>query len=634
MGMKTKLKHIAVITAVLLALTLFPGLSVYAGISDKDQGYKDGYNTGYTDGLEAAWTDLDEGNRKSYSKAIPTNSEIKDYYELDKENHDYEDAFLDGYRDGFREGYEFGYENPDSGAGAQVAYDEELGYSMGEIKGKIDYYAGRDNAWNLTVPTTTSIIQIFGLSKESEAYKNDFVSNFRTFYKKGYEYGYRSAKFSPMQNDIAQGTKDGEQFGGILGSNYGRIDFYNNYDIEWDRNLPMDNEIEGIFLLTKDIDNYRYAFLSAFKTAYRTKYEEAYRKANVDKNLLLFEQGYEHGKAIGVLKGESLAKLDRIMNVTNNDTRNNYSDKDIIKEYMLFNEDEKYREGFISGYREGRKEGYITSYQGSNYEYGISKVVTEVVPISGVKLNSGDHKMLLTIEKGIFYNEIVVSIDKSVDNNATVKLPSKDSMTKASDFYTVGVSNYSANVNPDKAVELSFEYYGPENGGIYKYTNGGWVYMPSKIDASKISTKISARSINKSIGTYAVFIDANAWNPYDLRGNWAKDEIVAYLRRGLAGVYSDSTFRPDFALTQGQAVSWINKVYKKQLAEPKAPNTPMTYTMLEGLMKQATGDKNFTWAFIAEKIATNKDKRSNSYSSMNKYITRAEAIYMLYYLNQ
>ncbi len=620
--------------AILFTLTLFPGASVFAAPADEEDGYRDGYSAGWTDGMEAAWDDLDEGNRKSYSKALPSNSEIKEMYELDEESNDYEKGFLSGYRAGFREGYEFGYENPESGAVSQIPYDEELGYSMGEINGRLDYFAGKDNAWNLTVPSKTDILYIFGLIKESEAYKNDFVANFRTFYRKGYEYGYRSAKYAPMQTDLEQGGEDGKQFGELLGGNYGRKDYYAGYSSLWDRNLPKDSEIEDLFQLRKDSEDYRYAFLSAFKTAYKAKYEEAYRKANVDNSLLLFGQGYEHGKEVGTIKGESLAKLDRAMNLTNNDTRNNISDKDIIKEFMLFNEHVRYRDGFISGYREGLKTGYLNEYQGANLEYASNKVVTEIVPISGAEVASGDELVLLTIEKGIFFNDTVVTIDQMVENNSTVKLPSSDRMTRASELYTVSLSNYSGSIRPDKTVELKFDYYGPDNGGIYKYTKDGWTYLPSKITQEGISTKISSKAINKSINTYAVFIDEAAWNPPDLRGNWARDEIIAYLRRGMVNAFPDKTFRPDFPLTQGQAVAWINKVYKTQLSEPKAPDTPVTYTALEGLMKQATGNKDFRWSVIAENMAVNKDKRSNSYSSMSKTVTRAEAIYMLYYLNE
>jgi len=60
----------------------------------------------------------------------------------------------------------------------------------------------------------------------------------------------------------------------------------------------------------------------------------------------------------------------------------------------------------------------------------------------------------------------------------------------------------------------------------------------------------------------------------------------------------------------------------------------VTYTEIEKLMKQATGDENFKWSYIAEKMALNKDKRSGSFSSVSGTVTRAEAIYMLYYLNE
>jgi len=280
------------------------------------------------------------------------------------------------------------------------------------------------------------------------------------------------------------------------------------------------------------------------------------------------------------------------------------------------------------------KEGYITEYRDSNYEYGKRKIVTETIPISGAEIFSGDRLMKLTIEKGTFYNIAAVSIDKTVTSNANIKLPSKEGMIKASEFYTISVANSSSSVNPDKSAELSFEYYGPPNGGIYKYSSGTWIYLPSRINENSISTKLSSRSINNSTCTYGVFIDENARDPYDLRGNWAKDEIAAYIRRGIAEAYPDGSFRPDSPLTLGKAVAWINNVYKTKLAAQESPNNTVTYTGIETLMKQATGDGDFKWSYIAAKMALNKDKRSGSFSSMSGTVTRAEAIYMLYYLNE
>ena len=631
MIMKRNIRLITMITCLFYVLMLFPSLFVIA--ANDNEAYKAGYSSGLWEGIDSAYSDLEDLKSKNYYKVMPKDKDIIANYDLDKETSTYRTNFVRGFKDGFREGYNTTYDNPKIEA-KPTNYDEALGYQMGEVSGYNDYYAGKANKWTNGVPTTTKLIEMFQLTKEPNAYKNSFITNFKAKFQEGYEFGYRQAKYEPFITAIEKGAADGTKFGGILGSNFGRMDYYNSSVNQWDRDLPSDDEIKSIFLLNNDYDDYSKAFLTSFKKAYREKYEEAYRTANVNYNTLLFEKGYAQGKDIGLVKGESLARIDLLMGKSNNENRHNFSDNNIINEYKLFNENEKYKEGFISGFREGTKTGYMTVYQNSNFESFISKTETQIVPISGAQVISGDNKMMLSIDKGIFYNDVIVSIDKLMGTNISVKLPSRDRYTKSSEPYAIKVVNSNDGLNRDKPIKLSFEYYGPQSGGIYKYNNNAWIYLPSKIDSNSISTLINPKSMNNNNGIYAVFIDDKAWNPDDLRGHWAKDEIIAYLRRGIAGVYSDNTFRPDIGITHGQLIAYINKVYKKELEIPENIYSAVTYEETEELMKIATGDKSFSWIAIAEKIMNNKDKRAKSYDSMDNYITRAEVVYMLYYLNE
>lgn len=545
--MKQKFNNIKIITILLCALMLFPGTLVYAE-SDNDEGYKDGYNSGWTDGIETAWDDLDENNSKRYSRSLPDNDEIEEYYELDEETKAYKTGFLLGYKNGYKEGYNFGYDNPASGSKAEVNFAEVLGYGIGESNGRIDYFRGKANKWGNSLPATATLITIFGLKNESEAYKNDFVTEFKTNFRSGYEYGYRNAKYEPIMTAVEQGETDGKELGEAFGKNSGKTDYYRGNANQWKRDLPDDAEINNMFFLNKDSKEYMEAFLGAFKAAYELKYNEAYREAKV--------------------------------------------------------------------------------------EYSILSISEETVPISGAELFSGDNKVKLGIESGIFYGDIIASINILDLNNSSIKLPGAGILIKASELYTVRVENTGNYINRDKPVILRFEHYGNENSGIYKHTEAGWIYIPGKIDATGITASINPESINNKSVTYGVFIDKNAKNPYDLRGHWAKDEVVAFLRRGIVGVYGDESFRPDIALNHGQAIYWINSIYKTKLEATKALVSPVTYKEFEELIIKASKDKTFTWNYMAEKIIENKDKRSGSYNSMNNYITKAEAIYALYYMNE
>jgi len=630
--MKHYNKHIAVFILLIYIFMIFPGLYVYAG--PEDEAYQLGYTNGWVDGIEAAEIDYANGDKKNYARSMPNSTEITEMYNLDGESSSYRSNFISGYKAGFREGYNMAYDNPRGKKEIPANYPEALGYAIGESHGYLDFYKGESNKWTRNIPTTAEIIEIFDLMKEPNDYKNNFISTFKTKYKEGYENGYRLAKYEPYNTALNQGAKDGEKFGKILGSNWGKYDYYNGYDNNWEKNLPADRKLVFMFSLDNDYSDYANAFIAAFKLSYRNSYEEAYRTARVEYYTLVFEKGYTYGKEIGRSKGQSLATIDVITGKSNNYSRHNFSDNDIISEFKLFYEEDRYEQGFISGFREGFKTGYIDAYQAASYERHISKTVTEIVPISGDEILSGDRNVLLTIDKGIFYNEVVVSIDKMNASSNEIIMPQKDKLTKASDLYNIKIMNLTNTLNQDKPIKLSFEYYGPDNGGIYKYIDKQWIYMPSKIDSNSISTYINPETLNNKSVIFGVFIDNKTVNPNDLRGHWAKDEITAYIRRGIVNTYEDKSFRPDTCLTRRQAASYISKVYKKDIKQTENEDAPITYKELEEMMMSVTSNSEFSWRKIEEKIMRSKDKLPMSFISMDNYITRAEFVYMLYCLNE
>ncbi len=627
-----KYRILSFVIAVLYFLMLFPVMPVLASTADRDNGHDDGYGSGYVDGIEAGLQDQGSGNRKNANAAMPKSSEIIEDHGLSGYNNDYRSGFLTGYRSGFKAGYDYGYDNADKEAA--VKFDETLGYAMGEYYGRQDYYAGRSNNWGRPLPNTTELIKAFELNKEPQTYKDDFLVNFKLKFKEGYEYGYRYAKLNPYVLSVEQGEKDGEGFGGILGKNRGSADFYSGAVSNSKKDLPSDERIKGMFLLGNDSQYYMDAFIAAFKVSYIEKYEEAYRKAKADRYAALYTEGYNNGWEAGSKKGVSLAAADRMMNLASDENRYRVTENSIIAEFVLNAGNERYKDGFISGYLGGIKEGYVLGYTDYTYMQASKRSASSQVPISGMEVKSGDNRLKLNIQKGTYYNDVIVNIDAYADGNTGTVAPTPPKMIKASSIYTITIANMIGVSDRDKAMKLSFEYYGPENGGIYMYANGSWTYLPSKFEAAAISTQLLPKNAVKSTAIYGVFIDENARSPYDLRGNWAKDEITAYLRRGIIDYPGNNYFMPDAALSYNQAVAWLNKVWGSKLNKPEGKDRAITYTEFEGLFRKAKGDGSFTWGFIADKMAKNKDKRSGSYSSMNKNVTRAEAIYALYYMNE
>lgn len=653
-----------------MLLTFLPAISYSA---TTDEGYEEGYSEGWLDGIEEAEYDLMRGRSKNYSRAMPSNDEIIKAFNLDKETTKYRNAFIEGYKDGFRNGYNKTYSDDGySDGNSEDKYAENIGYAMGEVFGYKDYYEGKSNRWSRNFPSNSDIIETYDLRKETSDYRTNFLDVFKANFQKGYEEAYRKAKFEPFKGSLEQGKKDGEHFGGLLGEMQGKKDFYYGRISNWNRNLPSRAKIINDFLLNRDSDEYEDAFIEAFVKAYEEKYNEAYRGTNSSINDLFYENGYNYGKSIGLEKGQGLATMDLLLGQYNSVQRHMATEYEIINEFELHLQSEKYREGFISGYNEGLNEGYVKAFQDLSFANLQTRLITKIIPLSGGGVNTKDNRFSIKVSAGTYYNDVGVSIDGLMESSI-ISLPPKDRFIQASEVYSVKIANSSYIFDNDKTIELSFEYYGPQNGGIYKYTNNSWVYLPSKITENRITTYIRPSSINTSNGIYAVFIDKNFVNIKDVRGHWAKDEINAYIRNGITWKYGDNTYRPDLPITRVQLLELLNKVYKwnltglddklKEMETLKdfdtfggyklliayalkngyfdlySDNTfkidsKVTYNQINQIMRKVTKDNNFSWANVASSIVKDKDTRSKSVSSMNSNITRAESIYMLYLLNE
>lgn len=56
-------------------------------------------------------------------------------------------------------------------------------------------------------------------------------------------------------------------------------------------------------------------------------------------------------------------------------------------------------------------------------------------------------------------------------------------------------------------------------------------------------------------------VSAQTAKPKDIAKSWAQDHITALISKGVAGVYSDGTFRPNAAMTRGQFARYLAKAF-------------------------------------------------------------------------
>ncbi|HHV45539.1 MAG TPA: S-layer homology domain-containing protein [Tissierellia bacterium] len=579
---------------------------------------------------------------------IPTLNEVIAIYEMYFSNKDsvHRNYFIEGYYEGFEKTYKKSDSAPI--AVEPVEYADVLGFTLGEIYGIRDCEDGKKYNPRSALPSDNTIIVNYKLGNLSYEDRISFLKTFKESFEKGYREGYIRVNFNSFKISYDGGLADGEYFGSLLGEMNGIKDFLNGLNNNYKRNMPSDKKIEADYSLDDVDKNYREGFISGFKEAYEESYNESYYNAKTEDNKKPYENGYANGKESGLEQGQFLATEDFSKNMENDWRRHYPSTSEIIRDYNLILQNTAYRNSFISGFIEGLYQGYNDEFERLYSQFVANKSVIETIPLSGGEIKSADGGFTLKVDKGTYYNPVTVKLEAQIDTPF-------NGLIKASEIYKVSIINKSGELDNEKHIELVFEYYGGNNGGIYKKIEDKWIYIPSIIEDGYIKAFVKPDSIKENGSTYGVFVDKNYEVLLDVRSHWAKDEIIAYQRRGIVSGYSDRTFRPDKEITWGEFLLILNRVYKwidssnpsikdvMQYALDKGYientysniiNAPITYREVESVMRKIFNSDSFQWYNVSAKMLYEKQYKCKSYYSKDNNMTRAEAIYMLYIINE
>ncbi len=637
-------KYISIILVIFILLS-----SSLALASSTD--YDNGYDAGFQDGQ--ANKDEDITVSKAWIDHKATLSE-SDYESLT----DYESGYIEGYAKGLVDKDE---------SNVQVNYASDLGESLGRIYGSRDFQNDDESDWEDALPSDKEIRSMYNLNTQDTEYRDAFIQAFKTSFKDAYVKAYEDALFGPAKITQDQGISDGEEIGKLIGSAFGYKDFYENRDRDYTRDLPTNRVITTEYSLNNDSEEYKDGFLSGFLRLYEESYNTAYREANMNDSIRDEGDALSSGQEIGKLKGEIQANMDYAQRLSNDWKRSIPDDEYIIMEYDLNLQSPNYRDLFISGFYDGYSEGYNAKYKELAQGAGVGKSVSTTIPLAGGSLVSSDNALKINVQQGTYYHPVQMTINTTYDVGNNVS----SNLIKASDSYRVSILNTSGNLNNEKPIELSFEYYGDRlKGGIYKLSNGFWTYVTSdvKFEENRIIAEISPSTISATGNVYAVFIDTSAKYFADARGHWAKDEIETYVRRNIIYGYPDGTFKPDRQVTRaeflwllsrmnrwnlpyypvnqklftdyttfGASAEVINYSYAQGYIKgyPDGsfkPNNNISYAEIQTIIRRVTGKNDFKWLDIANKMLHEKKVRSTSFDDFNNKITRAEVVYLLYNL--
>lgn len=190
--------------------------------SEFREGFKDGYDDGYNNEgnkdqeLDYA-TELGKllgeiygarhfqnGKDSDYKDVLPSRTEIKNMYDLDKYSATYINSFVTAFNKAFKEGYNEAYDKamfePAKITLEQGVTDgEETGTIMGAAYGVKDFYEGKDSYFHRDLPTASEIISEYSLNNDSDDYEDGFISGFISGYEEAYNEAYRAANMNEVK---------------------------------------------------------------------------------------------------------------------------------------------------------------------------------------------------------------------------------------------------------------------------------------------------------------------------------------------------------------------------------------------------------------------------------------------------
>jgi len=537
------------------------------------------------------------------------------------------------YSVGYEEGYDYGYARQDSKVKALDAYNDSFKDSRAYRTAKSD------------VEKTDKFVE--------REFRDGFVD--------GYNDGHDDKVNANQKLDYP------EELGLAMGAIRGANDHQTGKKSDWRAALPASKNISNMFDLDKQSSSYRSSFITTFTAAFNEGYVDAYDKAAYEPSLITLEQGFTDGEDVGWIVGAAYGTKDFYAGRQSDFKRNLPTKSQITQQYSLSKDYIDYESGFISGFTAAYELAYDEAFREASMSESLNKAVSEIVPISGGTVVSGDGRFTVDVPSGTFYHDVSLNIIASFD----VRNTSYGNLIKASDSYSVELENLSRNVDENKAVELSFEYYGDKfRGGIYRFYDNRWLYVPTTVKDGKMTAKINPRILLSQGTIFSAFVDENAAAFRDVMGHWASDEIEACVRRGVISGYGDNTFKPDNNITRAEFITMVSRAFNWNIYSFPGTTTPfkdastfgnyadvikyaagygyisgygdgyfrpgnqISYAEVEIIMNRVLSYQNFRWADVANNMLYNNKERSGSFNNMNNKITRAEVAFMLYNTTQ
>lgn len=295
---------------------------------------------------------------------------------------------------------------------AYAAYDynnaaidgRDYGAYIGSQNGKTDALANKPQNYAASMPNTpTAISGFINYKFFGDAAKQDFVNNkpitydgiFYEAFKPSYEASYNEAYEKNKQGTTPPSSQTelaktfGKKAGEIDGKLAGEIDAAARVKSDWHKALYGDPKepgyplypktIEELYNLANETGTYKSIFLNEYLQAYRKAYEQAFSTANFnggtggetdgkvpeDPEKV---KGAASGKVFGENEGYRAGVADYFAGKEKSSTKAMKTDAEIVKAFMLENQNSVYRSTFMNTYKAAFKTAYDDAYRNANMD--------------------------------------------------------------------------------------------------------------------------------------------------------------------------------------------------------------------------------------------------------------------------
>ncbi len=496
--------------------------------------------------------------------------------------------------------------------------------------------------------------------------------------------------YSVYANDATDAEKEsasnqGKYFGIVDGYNRGITNFKDKTKYAYTHYYTKDLDA---YITSEEYAQKSALYMNSFKSGYKSGYIEAYDLGDSGEVLeyeelrafassgeyvpeVVSADGASYGDSLGTIAGEFNAVIDYNSNIRfkgNESLARFKQTKSLTARFYLTEFGEDYKNDFTLAF----EDSYIIAYE-QKYMELVNTLAEQNIVYTPINNFAGDFSFTLDLDTtgamltfefptGSLYGDGYIGATK--DRNPVSYDTSRFKFVDT-DFIvdTFNLDNYTRSeyIDPIKEFKMSIDHnVGSDNIGIYEYKKGAWQYIFTDINEGTVSHTFPAKMYEG--GKYCLFVEPSYTKFSDTYLSPFYNEIYTYGRRGAIYKVSDK-FYPTSNITRGDLSYIINGILNPNNYSTTSKNFTdipytslhktsvdfvskngymngvsdttfnlsgnITYTQLDIIIERTLG-KPFDMNAIFTKMRNEKLHKSKGESNLNSFVTKEEAVYILY----